>query len=53
MPAVNRTADPSGVGVPVAFAWAKRVEADNLRQLGLARSRGLPPEAVRPRLVLA
>lgn len=50
--ALHYTTDPAGVGVPVAYAWAKQLEADNLRQIGLARLRGLTPEQVRERLVI-
>lgn len=43
--------DPLAVDVPLAFTTAKQVEARNLRLLGEASARRMPPEVVRAELV--
>jgi len=45
------TGDPLGIDVPLAFTTAIQVEARNLRLLGEAAVRGIPPEVVRAELI--
>lgn len=44
--------DPSGIGAPVAFVWAKENEARNLRILGIGGDDRVPPQLLRDRLVV-
>jgi vacuolar-type H+-ATPase subunit C/Vma6 len=43
--------DPLAIDVPLAFTTATQVEARNLRLLGEAAVRGIPPEIVRAELI--
>jgi len=45
------TGDPLAIDVPLAFTTAIQVEARNLRLLGEAAVRGIPPEVVRAELI--
>jgi V/A-type H+-transporting ATPase subunit C len=45
------TGDPLTIDIPLAFTTAIGVEARNLRLLGEAAARGIPPEVVRAELI--
>ncbi|MGH3756243.1 V-type ATPase subunit [Actinophytocola sp.] len=49
--ALFTTGDPLTIDIPLAFTTAVQVEARNLRLLGEAAVRGIPPEVVRAELV--
>jgi vacuolar-type H+-ATPase subunit C/Vma6 len=45
--------DPLGVGIPVAFAWAKENEARNLRLVGRGLVHAIPPDVIEEELMVA
>ncbi len=46
------TADPLGPGVPLAYAWAKENEVENLRTIGAGLAAGAPPHLIEEDLVI-
>ncbi len=46
------TADPLGPGVPLAYAWAKENEVENLRTIGAGLAAGMSPQLIEEELVI-
>lgn len=47
-----RTSDPLGVGIPIAYLWAKLNEVTNLRIIVKSKAVGLPMDRTRRELIL-
>ncbi len=46
------SSDPLGIGIPIAYLWAKQNEVTNLRIIVKSLSVGIPPERARRELIL-
>jgi hypothetical protein len=50
--ALSRTADPLGIGLPVAYTVALETEVRNLRVMGLGQAHGLSPERIQQEVLV-